>query len=90
MPLEGKVLGADKNGASIGIDIPSKTNNELIEEEENTKIELMQNAAAIIAPLQDAIDLNIAADEEYKKLMEWKIYHVLLSHIDISIAPNIE
>nr|CBA73042.1 phage tail assembly protein [Arsenophonus nasoniae] len=89
-PLEGKMLGADKNGAPIWIDIPPKTKNELIKEAENTKIELMQNAAAIITPLQDAIDLNMATDEECKNLMEWKTYRVLLSRIDISIAPNIE
>ncbi|HGJ5865627.1 MAG TPA: tail fiber assembly protein [Arsenophonus nasoniae] len=89
-PPEGKMLGADKNGAPIWIDILPKTKNELIKEAENTKIELMQNAAAIITPLQDAIDLNMATDEECKNLMEWKTYRVLLSRIDISIAPNIE
>jgi hypothetical protein len=89
-PPDGKMLGADQNGAPIWIDIPPKSKNELIKDAENTKIELMQNAAGIIAPLQDAIDLNIATDEEYKKLMEWKTYRVLLSRIDISIAPNIK
>lgn len=50
-PPDGKMLGADQNGAPIWIDIPPKSKNELIKDAENTKIELMQNAAGIIAPL---------------------------------------
>lgn len=35
-----------------------------------------------IAPLQDAVDLDMATDEEVALLKKWKAYRVLLSRID--------
>ncbi|WNK67579.1 tail fiber assembly protein [Pantoea agglomerans] len=43
-----------------------------------------------IAPLQDAVDISIATDEEITRLAEWKRYRVALSRIDTSTAPDIE
>lgn len=43
-----------------------------------------------IAPLQDAVDISIATDEEIARLAEWKRYRVELSRIDINKAPDIE
>jgi predicted regulator of Ras-like GTPase activity (Roadblock/LC7/MglB family) len=51
---------------------------------------LMASATAAIAPLQDAVDLDIATDEEKTILTEWKKYRVLLMRIDTSSAPDIE
>lgn len=51
---------------------------------------LMEEAANIIAPLQDAVDINIATEEEITRLAEWKKYRVLLSRINIQDAPDIE
>lgn len=42
-----------------------------------------------IAPLQDAVDISIATDEEITRLAEWKRYRVELSRIDTSKAPDI-
>lgn len=42
-----------------------------------------------IAPLQDAVDISIATDEEITRLSEWKRYRVALSRID-TLKPNIE
>ncbi len=50
---------------------------------------LLEQAAIKIAPLQDAIDLGIATDNEVAMLTEWKKYRVTLNRIDIT-APNIE
>ncbi|MEN4557164.1 tail fiber assembly protein [Pantoea agglomerans] len=36
----------------------------------------------VIAPLQDAVDISIATDEEITRLAEWKRYRVTLSRID--------
>ncbi|MDI0552840.1 tail fiber assembly protein, partial [Escherichia coli] len=43
-----------------------------------------------IAPLQDAVDLEIATEEETSLLEAWKKYRVLLNRIDTSTAPDIE
>lgn len=50
----------------------------------------MDEANRTISPLQDAVDISIATDDEIARLAEWKRYRVALSRIDISKAPNIE
>jgi len=50
----------------------------------------MDKANRTIAPLQDAVDISIATDEEITRLSEWKRYRVELSRIDISKAADIE
>lgn len=89
-PPTGKMLGANENGDPVWLDIPPKTKSELIAEAENKRIELMQNASEIIAPLQDAIDLQIATEEEEQRLVAWKTYRILLNRVDISAAPEID
>lgn len=49
----------------------------------------MDEANRTIAPLQDAVDISIATDEETARLSEWKRYRVELSRIDTSKAPDI-
>ncbi|RXB07363.1 tail fiber assembly protein, partial [Escherichia coli] len=44
----------------------------------------------VIAPLQDAVDLDMATDDETKLLLVWKKYRVLLMRVDTSTAPDIE
>ncbi|MCT8350023.1 tail fiber assembly protein [Photorhabdus temperata] len=56
---------------------------------ENQKSEKMIAANVIIQPLQDAIDLGIATNEEKKLLLAWKRYRVLLSRIDTSLVSEI-
>ncbi|WP_024244885.1 tail fiber assembly protein, partial [Escherichia coli] len=54
------------------------------------KNSLMQVASEHIAPLQDAVDLEIATEEETSLLEAWKKYRVLLNRVDTSTAPDIE
>ncbi len=61
-----------------------------IREAEETKKSLMQVASEHIAPLQDAVDLEIATEEEASLLTAWKKYRVLLNRIDTSTAPDID
>ncbi|EAO9298393.1 tail fiber assembly protein, partial [Salmonella enterica] len=49
-----------------------------LREAEGTKSRLLQMASEKIAPLQDAVDLDIATDDEKAQLDEWKKYRVLL------------
>ena len=61
-----------------------------IREAEETKNSLMQVASEHIAPLQDAVDLEIATEKETLLLEAWKKYRVLLNRVDTSTAPDIE
>ncbi|EEW2053964.1 tail fiber assembly protein [Escherichia coli] len=61
-----------------------------IREAEEIKNSLMQVASEHIAPLQDAVDLEIATEEETSLLEAWKKYRVLLNRVDTSTAPDIE
>jgi hypothetical protein len=60
-----------------------------IQHAEYTKSQLLSEATAKIAPLQDAVDTNMAKDDEKSLLTAWKTYRVLLSRIDTSKAPDI-
>ena len=51
---------------------------------------LMEEATKIIAPLQDAVDLNMANEEEVARLAKWKKYRVLLNRVNMKSAPDIE
>ncbi|EIN2424803.1 tail fiber assembly protein, partial [Escherichia coli] len=60
------------------------------QEAEETKNSLMQVASEHIAPLQDAVDLDIATEEEASLLAAWKTYRVLLNRVDTTVAADIE
>ncbi|WP_050692015.1 tail fiber assembly protein [Yersinia pekkanenii] len=57
---------------------------------EEKKARLSNEATVIIAPLQDAVDTELATNDEKARLTAWKTYRVLLSRIDTSKAPDIE
>lgn len=50
----------------------------------------MAKANQKITPLQDALDLNMATDEELAQLKAWKTYRVLLNRVDTSTAPDVD
>ncbi|ELN5470039.1 tail fiber assembly protein [Salmonella enterica] len=53
-----------------------------LREAEGTKRRLLQMASGKIVPLQDAVDLGIATDDEKAQLDEWKKYRVLVNRVD--------
>ncbi|EOH9010017.1 tail fiber assembly protein [Citrobacter freundii] len=53
------------------------------------KESLLALAASKIAPLQDAVDLDIATEAEAALLLAWKKYRVLLNRINPNDAPDI-
>ncbi|EGY7498541.1 tail fiber assembly protein, partial [Escherichia coli] len=61
-----------------------------IRKAEETKNSLMQMASEHIAPLQDAVDLDIATEEEASLLTAWKTYRVLLNRVDTTVASDVE
>ncbi|EDT6357902.1 tail fiber assembly protein [Salmonella enterica subsp. enterica] len=56
---------------------------------ESKKYMLIQSAGNSINPLQDAVELGIATDEEKSRYDAWRKYRVLLTRVDISLAPDI-
>lgn len=66
------------------------TVDELREQANHKRDYLLEQAAKIIAPLQDAVDLDMATEDEKDSLLAWKKYRVLLNRIEISSAANID
>ncbi|PQQ30552.1 phage tail protein [Photorhabdus luminescens] len=87
---EGKYRIAGQNGLPEWTDIPPPTKEELQQYVESKKQQFILEASQKIAPLQDAVDLEIATKEEDAALLVWKKYRVMLNRIDISQAPDIE
>lgn len=69
---------------------PPTSKVQLIAEAEQQKQSLLAEANNAIAPLQDAVDLDMATDEEIAQLTAWKKYRVLLNRVDTSTAPDID
>ncbi|WP_272519334.1 MULTISPECIES: tail fiber assembly protein [Providencia] len=61
---------------ALAITNPPPTKAQLIAEAEYQKQARLNEATAAIAPLQDAVDLGIATDEEREQLKAWKEYRV--------------
>ncbi|MGT2041933.1 tail fiber assembly protein [Enterobacter hormaechei subsp. xiangfangensis] len=72
------------------VDIEPPTREEAIENAEALKAQLLSVAAQAIAPLQDAVDLSMATEEEMASLSAWKKYRVLLNRVDTSEPDEIE
>ena len=62
----------------------------LISQAESQKSQLLSLATKRIEPLQDAVDLDVATDDELAQLKEWKKFRVLVNRVDTSLAPDIE
>lgn len=86
---EGKIRGVGGDGLPCWVNIPPLTSSELIAQAEFQKTELMSLANNMIAPLQDAVDLEMPTAEEVVMLKAWKTYRVLLNRIDTEKAPDI-
>lgn len=63
-----------------------KTQEELQQEAKRQKQVLLDDAARLMAPLQDAADLDMATNEEITTLRAWKEYRVRLHRIDTTKA----
>jgi hypothetical protein len=45
---------------------------------------LLSQATAAVAPLQDAVDLDMATDSDTAALKAWKTYRVLVNRVDLT------
>ncbi|MFQ1038197.1 tail fiber assembly protein [Citrobacter koseri] len=62
----------------------------LMAQAEQQKDSLLELAASKIAPLQDAVDLDMATEDEATLLLSWKKYRVLINRINTYDAPDID
>ena len=61
-----------------------------VESVNSEKAQRLQQATDTINPLQDAVDLEMATDEEKAQLTAWRKYRVLLTRVETSTAPDID
>ncbi|EGP6050227.1 tail fiber assembly protein [Salmonella enterica] len=55
---------------------------ELRKKAEAEKVRRLAEAESAIAPLARAVKLNIATDEEIKRLEAWELYSVMVNRVD--------
>lgn len=79
---EGKIISPDDNGYPVLTALPPPTQRERIAQDEQKQRELRVKADSEISWRQDAVDADIATDEETAALSEWKKYRVLLMRVD--------
>ena len=79
-----KEISSDKNGYPVLVDVAPATAEQLKVIASREKERLMALATVAIAPLQDAVELGIATEEEAAALTERKKYRVMLMRVDTS------
>ncbi|UAN46993.1 tail fiber assembly protein [Serratia sp. JSRIV001] len=64
--------------------------NQIISNAEGKKRMLLAIATENINTLTDAVELEMATDEEKTQLIAWKKHRIELSRVDVNEAPNID
>ena len=64
--------------------VPPPTAAETLAANTATRDALLVQATAAIAPLQDAVDLDMATDSDTAALKAWKTYRVLVNRADLT------
>lgn len=80
---DGKMISADKNNKPVLIDFPEPTAEEWLSINKSKKEKLMTECTQLISIFQDAVDLDMANEEDKRLLPLWKKYRVLLSRVNI-------
>ncbi|WP_266280506.1 tail fiber assembly protein [Raoultella sp. DY2415] len=63
---------------------------DLINSRLQKKQSLMASASSAIAPLQDAVDIGIATDDEKTNLDKWKNYRVALNRLSVTSTNDVD
>ena len=79
---QGKIIQPDDKSYPVAAGPPSPTPEEWIKINLSHRRAFMNEAAPKIAPLQDAIELDIATEDEKQRFKAWKLYRVKLNHIE--------
>lgn len=65
------------------------TQRELLQQAERKKMSLLLQAEKAMAPLKDAVELEIATKEEHVRYVAWRNYRVLVSRVNVTDPDNI-
>lgn len=86
----GKVITTDSKGKPILADPPPLTTEELQALAAAQKQQLMTQALMAMLPLEKAVKLNVATEEEKAQLDLWEKYSVLLGRVELAKAPKVK
>lgn len=89
-PPEGMLRGVDDNGNPVWVSIPPLSHEQLVEQAESMKAELLYNAKSTISLWQTELQLGIISDDDKASLIAWMKYIQALNAVDTSAAPDIE
>ncbi|MGF6474899.1 hypothetical protein ABIE06_001719 [Pantoea dispersa] len=78
-----------KDGLFTSPPAPVITKAELVAQAQQVKLAMMDDSSQKISVLQDAVELEMATDDEKTQLAAWKKYRVLLNRVDTATAPDI-
>lgn len=82
---QGKKIITDDNGFPVAIDPPppaAKSEEDLALYILSKRDGLLESASIRTSPLQDAVDLGIATDDEKSELLKWKKYRIDLNRVE--------
>ncbi|EPC7545011.1 tail fiber assembly protein [Morganella morganii] len=89
MPPEGKMLGADKKGKPVWVDIPPLTHAELTEQAESKKRSLIAEASQKTQMWQTQLMLEIITEEDKASLKEWMLYVQDVQAVNPSLGAGV-
>lgn len=78
----GKQIIKDGNGRPVAVTPPPPSDAQLELSVAREKALRLDEAARQIAPLEDAIELGMATDDEKARLLLWRQYRIAVSRID--------
>lgn len=88
-PPEGMLRGADDNGNPAWVSIPPLSHEQLVEQAEEVKGELLNNAKSTISLWQTELQLDVISDEDKASLIAWMKYIKAVQAVDTSKAPDV-
>ncbi|MGC0845395.1 tail fiber assembly protein [Pantoea agglomerans] len=87
-PPDGYYSVFDENGPRV-VKNPTKTAEQYQQEAQAEKTQRLYEAANLMAPLQDAIDIGESTEKEENEIKVWKKYRVAVNRVDLTKAPDI-
>ncbi|CAG9173028.1 tail fiber assembly protein [Cupriavidus respiraculi] len=73
-----------EDGFPVAVPPPAPSDEAMLALASQKRDMLLREAATRIAPLQDAVDLDMATTDEVESLLAWKQYRIALNRMNIS------